>query len=188
MDVEQINKAIAKYFCTMIHCKLAGKVPLNIPNRYNNYMNLVDSSINELCMNPSVFIAEMRSVISQYNTTTRDIISVDMLIDEFVHNFNFEKVYNKLSGAEKVKNMMYILHRTLMSYFKWICKSDPQAFLTTELTAEQKINMQNRMERKIRHNGVISQFGIYKKDNETVPKKLFDKLRKEYTRLKEEDA
>lgn len=184
-DISKINESLAKYFCNVIHCRIAGQVPQGVPNRHLNYAYAVDDYIKKLCSNPQNFINEMKSVLALYNASTKDIMSVDLLMDYFVMNYNFEKVYKKLSGSAKVQCMMCILFEALMSYFKWIRKESDTCFLSTELTTEKKLELRDRLERKIRHNGVIVQFSIYKKTDASVPKKLFDKLRKEYLKLKD---
>lgn len=183
-DIERMNNSLARYFCNIIHGSIAGGISQNIPNRFNTFKHEVDKFISSLTT-PKVFMGHMANVVKSYNSP-RDIVSVDIFIDNYVNHYSHEKVYVKLHGIDLAQYMINIIFNTLISYFKWICKSDNYGFLNVDLTSELCEKMRLRLERKLRHNGVKVQFSIYQKGNNTVPKKLFDQLRKEYNKLKEQ--
>jgi hypothetical protein len=184
-DIERMNNSIARYFCNVIHGTIAGSIGQNIPNRFNSFKHEVDKFITTTCTTPKVFVNHMKNVINMYNSS-QDVVSVDIFIDNYVSHYSFNKVYTRLSGAEKLQYMMNLLFKALISYAKWIYKSDNYGFLNTNLTTDQCEKMRLRLERKLRHNGVIVQFSVYQKGNDTVPKNLFDRLRKEFNKLKEQ--
>lgn len=180
-DPSDFNNALAKYYCSIIHGVLVGKVP-NKPNAHLTYSEIIMSFINSI-KNPSFFIKNIKKVIKIYSKITGLVVSKDIFIDGFVENYSYKKVHEKLSGTEKLSHMSIIIYKALVSYNKYINKRDPKSFFNVEMDENLKNELCSRLATKIHHQGVEMKYLIYCKNNDKVPKKLFVKLRKHNAKL-----
>jgi len=182
-DITQINICIARYYCNIIHNNLVGQIKQRI-NGHVFYINLVTQYIEQQHKTSKILLNNIGHIAEMYRRSTGDIISSDMLVSCFVMNYTFIKVYENIKYIEQVEIMNSIIYKTLISYFEWVCSKDEKAYFGIELSEEQKINLRNKLIKEIKLNGAMERFSIYHTDNETVPKKLFLELKKQYDRLK----
>lgn len=188
-DIDQINICISKHYCNIIHNNLVGKTQqdrMGKPNQHLYYIDLVKTYIETQLKDPKMLFSNLGIILKSHNTITRDIISLDILINTFVANYTFVKVFDKLDYSKKVSIINHIIYRSLISYLEWLCVKDNKAFFNIELTPEQTSKLSNKMFKLLRENGAIEKFKMYNTDNETVPKKLFLELKKQYDKLKKQ--
>lgn len=183
--IEQINYCLAHYFCDIIHGTLVGQTPTNTPKPYEYYKNRILQYADAL-KDYKKFVQQITNIYQLYMSRTRDVITRDMFVEEFVEHYTFEQIYQTLDGPDKVRVMQLIIMNMLRSYLKFLCKENEHCFYYAEQTPELRQRFLEKMQLKIRHHGVYVQFGIYRKDQETVPKYLFLKLRKQYDELLQE--
>jgi hypothetical protein len=184
-DPEEINLAIAQHFCEIIHNKLVGETTQKVNGHimYSaNLMNFRDRMAKDI----GFFTKNIDPILKRYNKISEIPLIADLFIDGFVENYTFPKVFAKLNPTNKLLVMQRIVVNAYTSYVKFINKRDTRCFFKVELTDEQKQEFLNRFSQKIHHNGVIEKYKIYNTDNQTVPKKLFIKLRERYTLLEKE--
>jgi hypothetical protein len=147
-----------------------------------NLMNFRDRMAKDI----GFFTKNIDPILKRYNKISEIPLIADLFIDGFVENYTFPKVFAKLNPTNKLLVMQRIVVNAYTSYVKFINKRDTRCFFKVELTDEQKQEFLNRFSQKIHHNGVIEKYKIYNTDNQTVPKKLFIKLRERYTLLEKE--
>jgi hypothetical protein len=129
-------------------------------------------------------MSNVKSTTKLYCDITRDIITQEMLVEEFVLNYTFIPVYEKLTYLQKIEIYNSIIYKTLIAYIEWLHSQDERMFYGIELTEEQKISMRNKLVELIKLNGAIERYTIYNSDNEVVPRKLFMVLKNQYDELK----
>jgi len=186
-DIDEINKCISRHFCNLIHRRLVGKTSQDKKGQSNQhlyYIDLINVYIVNQNKNPKVLMNNLKEVLVEHNKTTRNIISLEILIDTFVMNYTFLKVYEKVTYSDKIEIINLIIYRALNDYQTWLGKKDSKSYYNVELTDEQKQKMVHKLFKLIRENGVIERYKMYNVDNETVPRKLFLELRKQYEKLK----
>lgn len=186
-DIDEINICISRYFCNIIHRHLVGKTSQDKRGQSNQhlyYIDLIDAYTKKQSTDPRMLMTNLTEILKIHNKTTRNIISLEIMINTFVMNYTFLKVYEKITYSDKIEIINHIIYRTLQEYQMWICKKDNKAFYNVELTDEQKQKMINKLFKFIRENGVIERYKMYNVDNETVPRKLFLELKKQYDKLK----
>lgn len=181
--IEQINNYIAQYFFEIVHNTLIGQTPSNSPKPHEVYKNAVMVYIETIEKYYNKFIDQLKKIYKLYMERTQDIITLDILVESFVKHYSFDKVFVSLDGPDRVRVMRSVLINMLRSYLKFLCKSNEYAHYYTTITPELRQELIAKMLIKIRHHGVYVQFGVYRKDQETVPKYLFTKLRRQYDEL-----
>jgi hypothetical protein len=182
-DIKQINVCIARNYCNVIHSRLVGQVQQG-PNSHIFYVNTVEEYIRRQHKSPEILMSNVKSTTKLYCDITRDIITQEMLVEEFVLNYTFIPVYEKLTYLQKIEIYNSIIYKTLIAYIEWLHSQDERMFYGIELTEEQKISMRNKLVELIKLNGAIERYTIYNSDNEVVPRKLFMVLKNQYDELK----
>lgn len=186
-DIKQINICIARHYCNIIHSKLVGQVKNGV-NRHIFYANLVEEYINRQYKSPKLLMENLQKITSSYCESTNDIITPDMLVDDFVLNYSYPPVYEKLEYLQKIEIYNSIIYKALISYIKWLHGLDEKMFFGIELSDEQKVIFKNKLIELIKLDGAIAKYEIYNPNNEVVPKKLFLELKEQYNRLKKQLA
>jgi hypothetical protein len=181
--IKQINICIARHYCTIIHNKLVGQTK-STHNGHIFYLNAVETYINQQRKSSTLLMDNVKHIAKLYKDTTGDIISIDMLIEDFVENYSFAPVYEKLTYLQKIEIYNSIIYKSLISYAEWLHSCDEKMFFGIELTDAQKTEFRNKLVELVKLNGAIIRFEVYNPDNETVPKRLFLELKSQYNKLK----
>lgn len=183
-DIKEINLCISAHYCTVIHGILVGKVPSTGINKHIYYINMIKEYIDKQYSDPVFFTDNLKEILKRYNGKTGDISSLDMIVNTFVENYTFPKVYANIDYVAKLKIFNHIMFTTLIKYFEWLCCRDEKCFFGVELTPEQKQKFSHKLVQLIKLNGTVERFKMYNNDKETVPMKLFLELKKQYDKLK----
>lgn len=184
-DIKQINICIARHYCTIIHNKLVGQTK-STHNGHIFYLNAVEEYVKQQNKSSKLLMENVRHISKLYKDSTRDIITIDMLIENFVLNYSYAPVYDKLTYLQKIEIFNSVVFKALISYIEWLQSCDEKMFFGVELTEVQKVMFRDKLVELIKLNGAIVRFEVYNPDGETVPKRLFLELKGQYNRLKSE--
>jgi len=182
-DIKQINICIARNYCNIIHGKLVGQTKQGA-NGHIFYINKVEEYIRQHRKSPKLLMENAKLITELYRNTSSDIITTEMLIEEFVLNYTFYPVYEKLTYLQKIEIYNSILFKALIAYIEWLHSQDEKMYYGIELTDEQKTTLRGKLIYFIKLNGAIERYVVYNSDNEVVPRKLFMELKGQYDKLK----